>query len=89
MSYKNVSATQVSEQVNPNLTEAVAAIVNGASLKLRVGYFGLCISDAEDTWLCSNDVTELARRFSPGQDPLNLIWAAAKFKDEIVFPVFL
>ena len=84
-SYKSVSSTYNPEQVNPNLTQTFATIVDGAVLEVRVGYFGLCVSHAGGIWLCSNNPAGMASQFRPAQDPLNLIWAAAKFKDDIVF----
>lgn len=57
---------------------------------------GLCISQTAGTWLCSSSATTLANLLKSqtvgssliegvGGDPLNLIWIAGKFKDEIVF----
>ncbi|KAH8595313.1 Ca2+ regulator and membrane fusion protein Fig1-domain-containing protein [Bisporella sp. PMI_857] len=65
-------------------------------IQVRVGYMGLCISQNAGNWVCSNSGAALARLFKIAQergneesfiggDPLNLIWMAGKFKDEIVF----
>ncbi|KAJ3532578.1 hypothetical protein NM208_g8376 [Fusarium decemcellulare] len=41
------------------------------------------------SWLCSNNATALAKEVDVDQDPLNLIWLAAQFKDMIVFPYLI
>jgi len=63
-------------QVNANLTATFAALVNKASPEIRAGYFALCVRVAQGGWDCRRDPTEL--------DPLNLMWATMKFKDDIV-----
>jgi hypothetical protein len=55
---------------------------------VRVGYFGICVNDG-GAWLCSNNATALAASYSPDTDPLNLIWVAKSFKDDIVFPYLM
>lgn len=56
----------------------------------------LCISQSTGMWLCSSSATTLANILKSqatatslvegdSGDPLNLIWIAGKFKDEIVF----
>jgi hypothetical protein len=54
-----------------------------------VGYFGICINPDGGAWLCSNNATALATEVDVDQDPLNLIWLAAQFKDMIVFPYLM
>jgi len=57
---------------------------------------GLCISQNTGIWLCSSSATTLANLLKSQTvgaslfegsvgDPLNLIWIAGKFKEEIVF----
>jgi hypothetical protein len=85
LSYQQVTPLNSSSQVNPNLTATFNNLVNGTSLEVRTGYFGLCVSYAGGIWICSSDSAGLSRQFQPYQDPLNLIWASQKFKDSIVF----
>ncbi|EGP83565.1 unnamed protein product [Zymoseptoria tritici ST99CH_1E4] len=76
-------------QVNPGVTAAITNIVGGASLEVRVGYFGLCIQPDDGSFLCSNNATLLAQQISIDADPLNLIWVANTFKNSVVFPYLL
>ena len=57
---------------------------------------GLCISQTGDAWLCSSSANALANILKTQSsilggggvglgDPLNLIWIASKFRDQIVF----
>jgi hypothetical protein len=63
--------------------------VGSAHLQARVGYFGICVNPDGGSWLCSNNATALANEVSVDQDPLNLIWLASQFKDQIVFPYLM
>lgn len=85
LSYQPVSHPGSPEQVNPKLVNTFAALVNGSSLEVRAGYFGLCVRYAGGIWVCSSDSAGLARQFQPYQDPLNLIWTQARFREGIVF----
>jgi hypothetical protein len=76
-------------QVDPGVTTAIANIVGGARLEVRVGYFGICINPDGGSFLCSNNASSLAGQVSVDQDPLNLIWVASTFKDSIVFPYLM
>jgi hypothetical protein len=69
--------------------QAIANIAGSAHLQARVGYFGICINPDGGAWLCSNNATALATEVDVDQDPLNLIWLAAQFKDMIVFPYLM
>ena len=60
-------------------------MVNSTSLEVRAGYFALCVKYADGIWDCNSDVATLAARLEPADDPLNLIWQSAKFRDSIVF----
>ena len=84
LSYQQGTPLNSSSQVNPNLTATFNNLVNGTSLEVRTGYFGLCVTYAGGIWVCSSDSVGLARQFQPFQDPLNLIWVSQKFKDGIV-----
>ncbi|KAH8805284.1 Ca2+ regulator and membrane fusion protein Fig1-domain-containing protein [Xylogone sp. PMI_703] len=74
-------------QVNPNISSTFSDIVKAgaASLEIRVGYLGLCMSQEAGEWVCSSSAHSLARLLKPEDDPLNLVWTAGKFKDQIVF----
>jgi hypothetical protein len=76
-------------QADFNVHNAIANIVGNAHLEARVGYFGICINPDGGSWLCSNNATALANQVSVDQDPLNLIWLASQFKDQIVFPYLM
>lgn len=60
-------------------------LVNGSSLEVRAGYFGLCVRYADRIWVCSSNSAGLAKQLQPYQDPLNLIWAQARFREGIIF----
>lgn len=87
--YKSYEATPDTAQVYYNVHSALANIAGGARLQARVGYFGICVNPDGGSWLCSNNATALAKEVSQDQDPLNLIWLAAQFKDMIVFPYLM
>jgi hypothetical protein len=87
--YERYTAVPDTAQVDYNVNNAIANIVGGARLQARVGYFGICVSPSGGGWLCSNNATSLAAEISVDQDPLNLVWLAAQFKDMIVFPYLM
>ncbi|KAL3421141.1 hypothetical protein PVAG01_07586 [Phlyctema vagabunda] len=81
-------------QVNTNASTTFSNLTNannGTHLEVRAGYMGLCISQNVGVWLCSGSATALANLVKAqgvavsGGDPLNLIWIASKFRNEIVF----
>ena len=75
--------------MDPGVSAAIANIVGNAQLQARVGYFGICIDPGDGAWLCSNNASSLASQVSVDQDPLNLIWVATTFKDNIIFPYLM
>lgn len=87
--YKSYEAVPDTAQVYYNVHTALSNIAGGARLQARVGYFGICVNPDGGSWLCSNNATALAKEVSQDQDPLNLIWLAAQFKDMIVFPYLM
>lgn len=87
--YDHYTAVPSTAQVDYNVHTAIENIAGDARLACRVGYFGICISPDGGSWLCSNNATALANEVSVDQDPLNLIWLAAQFKDMIVFPYLM
>ena len=86
LSYQVVSPDQGALQANSNISQIFFTLVNGTStsFEVRTGYFGLCVVNASNIWSCNRDPTRLAEQFGPDQDPLNLIRASGKFKNEIV-----
>lgn len=87
--YEQYTAVPDTAQVDYNVHAAISNIVGNARLQARVGYFGICVAPEGGAWLCSNNATALANEVSVEQDPLNLIWLAAQFKDMIVFPYLI
>ncbi|RDA91299.1 hypothetical protein CP533_6336 [Ophiocordyceps camponoti-saundersi (nom. inval.)] len=87
--YQHYEAVPDTAQVDYNVHTAIENIAGSASLQARVGYFGICVNPDGGSWLCSNNATALAKEVSVDQDPLNLIWLAAQFKDMIVFPYLI
>ncbi|KAK1783355.1 Ca2+ regulator and membrane fusion protein Fig1-domain-containing protein [Copromyces sp. CBS 386.78] len=87
--YENYQAIPDTSQVHYDVHTALSNIVDGARLQARVGYFGICVNPDGGSWLCSNNATTLANEISVDQDPLNLVWLAAQFKDMIVFPYLI
>ncbi|KAK7909018.1 hypothetical protein PG985_014896 [Apiospora marii] len=87
--YEHYTAVPDTSQVDYNVNQAIGNIVGNAHLQARVGYFGICVNPDGGSWLCSNNATALANEVSVDQDPLNLIWLAAQFKDMIVFPYLI
>ncbi|KAI9735983.1 MAG: hypothetical protein M1834_001449 [Cirrosporium novae-zelandiae] len=87
--YKSYTPNFDTAQVDPGVTTAISNIVNQADLLVRVGYFGICVAQEGEDFLCSNNATNLAAQVSVDQDPLNLIWVAKTFRDAIVFPYLI
>ncbi|KAJ5469672.1 hypothetical protein N7539_009290 [Penicillium diatomitis] len=76
-------------QVDPGVVTALSNIVRGASMEVRVGYFGICIQPDGGSFICNANATALAEIVNVDADPLNLIWVASTFKDAVVFPYLL
>lgn len=87
--YKGYEAHPDTAQVDYSFYGALKSFAGNAQLQARVGYFGICVNPDGGSWLCSNNATALAKEVSVDQDPLNLIWLAAQFKDMIVFPYLM
>ncbi|MCJ1446320.1 MAG: hypothetical protein MMC23_006825 [Stictis urceolatum] len=87
--YKSYPPVYDTAQVDPGVTSAISNIVGSAQLEVRVGYFGICINPDGGSFLCSNNASALAGQVTVDQDPLNLIWVASTFKDNIVFPYLI
>lgn len=76
-------------QVDPGVATAMGNVVGGAEMEVRVGFFGICIQPDGGSYICNSNATALAEVVTVDQDPLNLIWVAATFKDAVVFPYLL
>jgi hypothetical protein len=79
-----------SAEVNANASRVIASLAGkDAQLEVRSGYFGMCLSTGTG-WICSRSSARLASIIEQPEtgalgDPLNLIYAAEKFKSEVVF----
>ncbi|KAL1990116.1 hypothetical protein VTN49DRAFT_5955 [Thermomyces lanuginosus] len=89
MYYQRYEPTFDPAQVQPDVVGAMATIVGGAQMEVRVGYFGICIQPDGGSFVCNSNATALADLVNVDQDPLNLIWIASTFKDAVVFPYLL
>lgn len=85
LSYHESHSPTAPSLVNPAIAETFISLSNNTSLEVRAGYFALCLRSSGNAWSCSRDATILAKRLQPDQDPANLIWQAASFKDTIIF----
>lgn len=54
---------------------------------MRAGYRGLCIALSNGQWICSGAaaLATMVKESSATDDPLNLIFIARNFMEEIVF----
>ncbi|OJD14422.1 hypothetical protein AJ78_05223 [Emergomyces pasteurianus Ep9510] len=75
--------------VAPSVNTAMTNIVGGAQVEVRVGYFGICIQPTGGAFICNSNATALADILQSEDDPLNLVWVAATFKDAVVFPYLI
>jgi hypothetical protein len=77
-------------EVNKNASSALSSLIEeNVPLQVRSGYLGMCITSGLG-WICSRSSLQLAsilRQSEAGTqgDPLNLIYAAEKFRSEVVF----
>ena len=79
-------------QVNQNISSTFSNLANTASLEVRVGYLGLCARQTAGKWQCLSSATFLASLVELGNpnsardgDPLDLIWIASNFRDQVIF----
>lgn len=68
-----------------NLSSMLSSYKGASHLEVRTGYFGTCIRQRGIVWLCSADANGLAQQIGAENDPLNLIGAADKFKEDVLF----
>ncbi|KAJ5152924.1 uncharacterized protein N7482_009402 [Penicillium canariense] len=95
--YKDTSSLALSDPtiVNTGIAHAVQNVTQSGDepiLEVRAGYMGLCIMLNDGEWICSTSATSLTNivKLSSSstngtRDPLNLIYIANSFKDDIVF----
>ncbi|KAK2746814.1 hypothetical protein FQN57_002856 [Myotisia sp. PD_48] len=84
-------------QINPDASTTITGLASRNStapplnLEIRTGYLGMCLKQSSGLWVCARNVESLStllkdRQGSPSDlDPLNLIWTAKIFKDQLVF----
>lgn len=87
--YEKYTPTFDPSQVDPGVSTAIANIIGGATMEVRVGFFGICISPDNGAFICNANATALAEVVTVDQDPLNVIWLAERFKDTVVFPYLM
>jgi hypothetical protein len=68
-----------------SLSQALNNLKGSVELKVRAGYFGMCVRQRGIVWLCNSDHHGRAEQIGPANDPLNLIGAASKLKDDVLF----
>jgi hypothetical protein len=84
LSYVNSTSTRTAQD-HSVLLNTLNSLKGSAELEVRAGYFGMCVRQRGVVWLCSSDHDGLAQQIGYENDPLNLIGAAAKFKDDVLF----
>ncbi|KAK2759832.1 hypothetical protein FQN54_002566 [Arachnomyces sp. PD_36] len=87
--YESYAPNFSPDQAAPGVTTAISNIVAQAELEVRVGYFGICIQPNGGSFICNQNASALADIVTVDEDPLNLIWVAATFKDAVVFPYLI
>ncbi|PGH05611.1 hypothetical protein AJ80_08303 [Polytolypa hystricis UAMH7299] len=91
LSYDNPSTAQTAPllQLNAPFLADVRNMSDDTSLEIRVGYFGLCMRQKLDDWLCVKDANSLAETLNASHDPLNLVWIATSFQARVVLAVLI
>ena len=97
LEYKDTSSLALSAStiVSTEIAHAVQNVTHSGdepTLQVRAGYMGLCIMLNAGEWICSTNaksltnIVKLSSRATNGtRDPLNLIYIANSFKEDIVF----
>lgn len=92
LSYQDIGDTQDAPYyplVNSGLADSFKSLTNSTSLETRIGYFALCFEQNGNGWTCGNDPLALMKHLHSGQDPANLVWQSAEFKDTTIFYGFM
>ncbi|KAF2249443.1 hypothetical protein BU26DRAFT_540672 [Trematosphaeria pertusa] len=84
LSYTNSTPSGLGP-VEKKLSETLSGFKGDAQLEVRTGYFGMCVRQRGVLWLCSADTDGLAQQIGPENDALNLIGAASKFRNDVLF----
>jgi hypothetical protein len=84
LSYTNSTPSNLSP-IGKSLSSALNKSKGSTQLEVRTGYFGICVRQRGVVWICSSDANGLAQQIGPENDPLDLIGAGAKFKDNVLF----
>lgn len=84
LAYVNSTTSHLSTD-QEHLVGVLQELKGASNLEVRAGYFGLCVRTSGSGWICGSDPSSLAHRMGAGSDPLDLIGAAARFKDDVVF----
>jgi hypothetical protein len=84
LSYTNSTPSDLDSN-GRGLPATVNEFKGDSQLDVRAGYFGMCVRQRGVVWLCSSDAVGLAVQIGQENDPLDLIGAAAKFKDDVIF----
>lgn len=89
LSYRNSSALNSPAQLNPSFFAIVSGISAQAQIEVRVGFFGLCVAAEHTDWHCDGNTSILAQKLDKTSDPLNLLWIASRFKDQVFLSVLM
>lgn len=87
--YHSHATTYAASQVNSNVSQDLSRLISGAQLEVRIGYFGMCVSQGDAAWKCSGAGAKLAGPLDADGDPLNLIYIGTIIKDTVIFPYFM
>lgn len=85
LAYQNVTTAEHDPaQLNPDLKSMFANMSGDSHLEVRASYFNLCVSRYPGVWVCGSRGSDLARQLTSEDDPENLIWLCAQFKDGLI-----
>ena len=85
LSYQQ-SAIGKGSTIPPSLNSTISSLVANASMTIRTGYFGICIKERDQDWICHKRAQSLETLVKITQDPLDLVSNSIAFRDSIVFP---
>jgi len=71
-----------------NITLPFSYALRDRHLLVRIGYFGLCVTQGNGRWSCATDHSGLARIYQ-AEDPLGVIAMGMELKDNVFYPGFL
>ncbi|KAK9457866.1 Ca2+ regulator and membrane fusion protein Fig1-domain-containing protein [Dipodascopsis uninucleata] len=92
VAYNDGTVYQISDDstiVNPAISTGLAGLVGVTTYEVRIGFFGICMTNNPASWLCSENATALAEQLTAAEDPLNILHLAQTFREKIVFPYLL